>query len=435
MQSVEFYQHASNWSNRMILGDSLQTMASLSERESLRGKVQMIYMDPPYGIKFGSNWQVSMKNRSVGDKKSDVAREVEVIKAFRDTWELGINSYIAHLRDRLTVARDLLTDTGSFFMQIGDENVHLIRSLMDEIFGPKNYVAQIPFKKTSSKGGALLDSVNDYLVWYAKDCDRIKYRQTYAPRSEKAIASGYTWIEELSGARRRLTASENRGELPIEGRRFMTSSLVSASGGEGSAFEVKFDGKAYRPSKNSYWKTNKQGMGALAAAGRLMGIGNTLNYVRFEDDLSHVALTNWWDDTVQSTFATENMYVVQTYTKVIRRCLLMTTDPGDLVIDPTCGSGTTAFVSEQYGRRWITIDSSRVALAIAKQRLLGAKFPFYLLADSYEGGQKESQLSGKSIANANYRNDVRQGFVYQRVPRVTLRSIAQNPDLKKGCRE
>ena len=432
MQSVEFYQHESNWSNRMILGDSLQTMASLSERESLRGKVQMIYMDPPYGIKFGSNWQVSMKNRSVGDKKSDVAREVEVIKAFRDTWELGINSYISHLRDRLTVARDLLTDTGSFFMQIGDENVHLIRSLMDEIFGPKNYVAQIPFKKTSSKGGALLDSVNDYLVWYAKDRDRIKYRQTYAPRSEKAIASGYTWIEDPSGVRRRLTASENRGELPLEGRRFMTSSLVSASGGEGSAFEVEFDGKTYRPSKNSYWKTNKQGMEALAAAGRLMGIGNTLNYVRFEDDLSHVALTNWWDDTVQSTFATENMYVVQTYTKVIRRCLLMTTDPGDLVIDPTCGSGTTAFVSEQYGRRWITIDSSRVALAIAKQRLLGARFPFYLLADSYEGGQKESQLSGKSIANVNHRNDVRQGFVYQRVPRVTLRSIAQNPDFKKG---
>ena len=411
-KAVEFYRHDMSWSNRMILGDSLVVMASLVERERLAGQVQCIFMDPPYGIKYQSNFQPRMSKRSVADgKDDDLTREPEMIQAYRDTWELGVHSYLTYLRDRFTVARELLNESGSIFVQIGEENAHRVRALLDEVFGAENFVSQIPFVKTSGKGGALLDTVNDYLIWFARDIEKIKYRQLYVPRSDRAIASGYTWVESEDGARRRLTSAEIRGEVPVVGRRFMTSSLVSTSGGAGSAFQFDFDGKTYTPSRNTYWKTNVEGMTALAAAGRLMGIGNTLNYVRFEDDLSHVAITNWWNDTIESTFAVDKRYVVQTYTKVIARCLLMTTDPGDLVIDPTCGSGTTAYVAEQYGRRWITMDTSRVAMSIARERVLTATFPYYELRDPSR--------------------DVDGGFVYETLDRVTLRSIARGEDPEK----
>ena len=429
MQSVEFYQHASNWSNRMILGDSLQTMASLSERESLRGKVQMIYMDPPYGIKFGSNWQVSMKNRTVGDKKIDVAREVEVVKAFRDTWELGIHTYLTYLRDRMVVARDLLTESGSFFMQIGDENVHIVRSVMDEVFGAENFVSMVTFKKSSPLGSKGLAGVVDYLIWYGKSKSDLKLKTLY---QNKPIGAGgqYTYVELEDGTRRSMTKEEkvDPSQLPKYSRPFRTSDLASAGYTETCYFDFQFEGKTVKAQKRS-WKTNRVGMDRLITAGRLLGTKGVPMYVRYFDDKPVSEYSNLWDDTRS---AVDAKYVVQTSETVIQRCLLMSTDPGDLVIDPTCGSGTTAFVAEQFGRRWITIDSSRVALAIAKQRLIGAKFPYFLLSDTDEGRQKEQQVSGNPVVGGNCKGDIRQGFVYQRVPHVTLGSIAQNPDIKPG---
>ena len=423
---VEFYEHESNWSNRMILGDSLQVMASLDSRERLRGQVQMIYLDPPYGIKFGSNWQVSARKRDVKDGRlQDVAREVEQIKAFRDTWELGINSYLTYLRDRLMVARELLTESGSIFLQIGDENVHLVRALMDEVFGSNNFVSLIPFRKTSAVGGAHLDGTNDYLVWYARDLERIKYRQLYV--ASDLTLSAFPYVETDDGSASRATLSDVDGN-----RRFRTANLTSQSGGESTSMSVELDGQQYSPSRGSFWKTNERGMEALANAKRLVGNGRTLSFKRYYSDFPIRALTNWWEDTIQSTFAIENLYVVQTYTKVVQRCMLMCTDPGDLVLDPTCGSGTTAFVAEQWGRRWITIDTSRVALALARQRLMGARFPYYLLADSTDGRAKESKVSSGTLPPANPTNDIRHGFVYERVQHITLRSITNNPDLKEG---
>jgi adenine-specific DNA-methyltransferase len=429
MQSVEFYQHASNWSNRMILGDSLQTMASLSERESLRGKVQMMYMDPPYGIKFGSNWQVSMQSRKVGDKKEDIAREVEVVKAFRDTWEMGVSSYMAFLRDRLTVARDLLTISGSFFMQIGDENVHLVRSLMDEVFGPKNFISLIAFRKTSPLGSTGLGATADYLIWYARDKESMKYRKIFQQK-RSGQDSFYTFVETPDGNRRKLTREEldDPSMLPVGSRTYSEGFLISAGYTESCYYDFEFEGRTIKAQKKS-WATNSEGMQRLILAKRVVARGIVPRYVRYFDDFGVMDYTNMWADTGA---ATDLQYVVQTSTKIIERCLLMTTDPGDLVIDPTCGSGTTAFVAEQFGRRWITIDSSRVALAIAKQRLIGAKFPYYLLSDTEEGRQKEQQVSGKPVVGGNCKGDIRQGFVYQRVPHVTLGSIAQNPDIKPG---
>lgn len=429
MQSVEFYQHASNWSNRMILGDSLQTMASLSERESLRGKVQMIYMDPPYGIKFGSNWQVSMKNRTVGDKKVDVAREVEVVKAFRDTWELGIHTYLTYLRDRMVVARDLLTESGSFFMQIGDENVHIVRSVMDEVFGTENFVSLVAFRKSSPLGSSGLGAIADYLIWYARDKSVMKYRSIY--QSKKFGGDSlYSFIEDIDGTRRRMTKEERADSetIPEGSRPYREGPLISAGYTATCFYDFEFEGKIFKKQKYS-WKTNLDGMQRLITAGRISARGSVPSYIRYFDDFPVMEYTNMWVDTGG---ATDLKYVVQTSTKIIERCLLMTTDPGDLVIDPTCGSGTTAFVAEQFGRRWITIDSSRVALAIAKQRLIGAKFPYYLLSDTEEGRQKEQQVSGKPVVGGNCKGDIRQGFVYQRVPHVTLGSIAQNPDIKPG---
>lgn len=405
-KAVEFYQHDMDWSNRMILGDSLVVMTSLLERERLGGRVQCVFIDPPYGIKYQSNFQPNITDRNVKDgKDEDLTREPEMIQAYRDTWELGVHSYLAYLRDRLVVARELLTDSGSVFVQIGEENVHRARVLLDEVFGAGNFIAQIPFIKTPGKGARLLDSVNDYLIWFARSKESVKFHQLYQQRSDKSIAGNYTWIELPDGERRRLTAAEIRGEGTPSGRRFMTSSLVSASGGDNSQFPFTLDGETFRPSPNTYWKTNEAGMAALERAGRLIAIGRTLNYLRFEADLSHVALTNWWGDTIESTFAVDKRYVVQTNAKVIARCLLMTTDPGDLVLDPTCGSGTTAYAAEQFGRRWITIDTSRVALSIARERLLTATFPYYKLRDPAL--------------------DVDGGFEFEVLERITLRSIAR----------
>jgi adenine-specific DNA-methyltransferase len=427
---TEFYQHDQNWTNRMILGDSLHVMASLAEREGLRGKVQCIYFDPPYGIKFNSNFQWSTNSRDVKDGNKDhITREPEMVKAFRDTWRDGIHSYLTYLRDRLTVARDLLTESGSIFVQIGDENVHRVRAVMDEVFGDENSMSCIPFVKTSGKGGAGLDTVNDYLLWYAKSAKSLKYRQLYGERSQKSLDQGYTWVERPDGMRQRLRTAEIRGEDPMpDGNRFISAPLNSQSGGENSRFPVDLDGESYLPTVG-FWKTNAEGMRILKCANRLIGVSKTLAYVRYADDFSAVRINNWWGDTQESTFAAQKLYVVQTYSKIIQRCMLMTTDPGDLVLDPTCGSGTTATVAEQWGRRWITIDTSRVALALARARIMGARYPFYLLADSHEGQLKEAEVTRTAPSIQPTHGNIRHGFVYERVPHITLKSIANNTEI------
>lgn len=437
MESVDFYRHDANWSNRMILGDSLQVMASLADRERLRGKVQMIYIDPPYGIKFGSNWQVSARKRDVKDGKlEDAAREAEQIKAFRDTWELGIHSYLSYLRDRLLVARDLLTESGSCFVQIGDENVHLVRALMDEIFGPENFVSQVSFKTTSGAGSFaggtnVLASISDYIVWYARSLDHVKYRQLYLAKSVGQVGGGqYTWIETDAGVRRRAT----RDELADPRSRVLRPDQFTSQTtrvGQTTVFPVDVGERTYRPSKGG-WKTNAAGVKKLLHARRLLGIGNTLTYVRYLEDFPAYPVSNLWEDTVTSGFSDPKTYVVQTSAKVIERCMLMCTDPGDLVLDPTCGSGTTAFVAEQWGRRWITIDTSRVALALARQRVMGAKYPWYLLADSADGLAKEQSLTAQPLPKQEFTDDIRHGFVYARVQHITLKSIANNPDINQG---
>jgi adenine-specific DNA-methyltransferase len=436
---VDFYQHDANWSNRMILGDSLQAMASLSERENLRGQVQMVYIDPPYGIKFGSNWQASTRRRDVKDgAHQDAAREAEQIKAFRDTWQLGIHSYLGYLRDRLLAARELLTDSGSCFVQIGDENVHLVRALMDEVFGADNFVSLVSFRTTSgagsfSGGTNVLASTNDYIVWYAKSIEQIKYRQLYLGKSvSEAGGSQYTWIERSDGTRYRGTRAEL--ENPGTGRVFRTDQFTSQTTrvGQTTVFPIDLDGRSFLPSRGG-WKTNRAGATVLGNARRLQAVGNTLTYVRFMEDFAAFPISNSWVDTVTSGFADPKVYVVQTNAKVIERCMLMCTDPGDLIIDPTCGSGTTAFVAEQWGRRWITMDTSRVALALARQRVMGARYPYYLKADSLEGRTKEEQLAGgKPLPRAEVTDDIRYGFVYERLQHITLKSIANNPDIVEG---
>ena len=440
---VDFYRHHANWSNRMILGDSLNVMASLAEREALRGKVQMIYVDPPYGIKFGSNWQVSARKRDVKDGKlEDATREIEQIKAFRDTWERGIHSYLIYLRDRLEVAKDLLTETGAIFVQIGDENVHLVRSVMDEVFGSENFMTLINFATTSGAGSFavgtnVLATVTNYVVAYAKDLERVKYRQLYRSKEVGGEASSlYTQVLLAEGVVRPITAAERAGApLPTGARAFGVDNLTSQTTrvGQTTVFPIEIGGRTFLP-RTGGWKTNKQGMQRLLNAGRIhAGRGNNPGYIRYIDDFPASPLTNLWTDTLgQGQFGGDKIYVVQTANKIIERCMLMTTDPGDLVLDPTCGAGTTAFVAEQWGRRWITIDSSRVALALARQRLMGARFPWFLLADSAEGREKEGGLSGTPLPPAETMNDIRHGFAYERVQHVTLKSIANNPDIREG---
>jgi len=436
MQSVEFYQHAANWSNRLILGDSLQVMGSLAEREQLRGHVQMIYLDPPYGIKFGSNWQASTRKRDVKDGKlEDATREVEQIKAFRDTWELGVHSYLAYLRDRLVAAQDLLTESGSIFVQIGDENVHLVRTLIDEIFGSENFESQIAFTKTGGFASAGLDGVYDIVLWYSKNHFSLKYRQLYKPKIYGGPgSSGYTLLELDHGSHRAMTKDERADPscIPAAARIFDGTPLVS-SGAPGTPVPpFVLGGVPHSPPANSHWKTTPRGMERLAWAGRLVRLGKRIEYRRYFDDFPYVSLDNIWLGMGQRGFTGEQIYVVQTDPRVIERCVLLATDPGDLVLDPTCGSGTTAYVAEQWGRRWITIDTSRVALTLARQRIMGAKYPHYVLADSSAGRKHEEKLTGQTMPPSSTGNDIRRGFVYKRVPHVTLKSIANNPDIVEG---
>ncbi|MGD9840604.1 MAG: site-specific DNA-methyltransferase, partial [Candidatus Bipolaricaulis sp.] len=402
-QAVEFYKHAHGWSNRLIAGDSLLVMNSLLEKEGLAGKVQMIYIDPPYGIRYGSNFQPFVNKRDVKDgKDEDLTAEPEQIRAFRDTWELGIHSYLTYLRDRLLLARELLTESGSVFVQIGDENVHHVRELMDEVFGSANMVAAIAFQKARGMEGRLLNSVCDHLLWYAKDKAAVKYRDLYLPKeSVPGIVDQYDYIAMADGSKERPRPENASAAAAVssESRRFRLSPLSSFN----KPYTHSFQGKEF----TQRYITTPDGLRRLEAADRLYARGTVLWYVRYLDDFPLVPLTNVWADT-QSSFQ-EKMYVVQTAVKVVTRCLLMTTDPGDLVLDPTCGSGTTAYVAEQWGRRWITCDTSRVALAIARQRLMTAVFDYYELAHPTEG--------------------VGSGFKYKTVPHVTLKSIANNPEI------
>jgi adenine-specific DNA-methyltransferase len=435
---LEFYRHAENWSNRMILGDSLLVMNSLAEKEGLRGQVQMIYLDPPYGIRFASNWQPSTRTREVKEGKVDgMSREPEQIKAFRDTWKDGIHSYLAYLRDRLVVARELLREEGSIFVQIGDENVHLVRAVMDEVFQRHNFIAQIAVKKTSGATGVLLPGTIDHIVWFAKDRSRIKYRQPYVRRGLGPDGdTTYAFFQDDDLSRRRLGQSEisSIADTSKADRIFrlqsMTSQAMGREKGEGAAswFPVMIAGREVRPPMSARWKTNEEGMRRLVAAGRIEQSGAGIAYVRFHGDFPVFPITDLWSDT-QSGSAMDKVYVVQTSQRIVERCMLMTTDPSDLVLDPTCGSGTTAVVAEEWGRRWITTDTSRVALALARTRLMAGRFPAYLLRDSREGAAKEGEITARPLEGGPFRHDIRQGFVLERVPHVTLKSIANNAEI------
>ncbi|TCN30171.1 site-specific DNA-methyltransferase [Sinorhizobium americanum] len=426
---AEFYQHTKHWQNRMILGDSLQVMASLAEREEMRGKVQCIYFDPPYGIKFNSNWQVSTRNPTVKDgKKEDVSREPEQVKAFRDTWKDGIHSYLTYLRDRLMVARELLTESGSIFVQIGDENVHRVRAVMDEVFGEENFWAQVDFKKTAGLASDFLATSKDYIICFAKNKKAAKFRRLFSPKQAgQEGATQFTWAESPDGT---LRTSLGSTEAPSDWRLISHDNITSTGYATTTAYPLELFGRTFSLKQASQrWKTTAEGMRRLKSASRVMLVGSTPRYVRKLDDFPVFPITDVWSDTGVSGFADPRLYVVQTTTKVIERCILMVTDPGDLVLDPTCGSGSSATVAEQWGRRWITIDTSRVALALARTRLMSARYPYYLLADSREGRLKEQDTSGKILADTPVTGDIRQGFVYERAPHITLRSIANNAEI------
>jgi adenine-specific DNA-methyltransferase len=429
---TEFYQHDANWSNRMILGDSLAAMASLAEREGLRGKVQCIYLDPPYGIRFNSNFQWSTTSRDVKDGNKDhITREPEQVKAFRDTWRDGIHSYLTYLRDRLTVARDLLADTGSIFVQIGDENVHRVRTLMDEVFGDENFVSLVTFFKSGSQTSELLPSSTDFIVWYGKKIDATKMRPSWYHKLEgRSSTQVYRHVLLPDGSRRNLTRGEfdDPTLLPQGSKIYRLSGMTSASGSSTTTFEYELHKHKFRPPRGG-WRTNFQGMERLEKADMIVPSGSTVAHYKYVDDFSLSPHTNLWIDTGTGSFTDPKLYVVQTGSKVIERCLLMTTDPGDLVLDPTCGSGTMAYVAEQWGRRWITIDTSRVALALARARIMGARYPYYLLADSPEGQKKEGEVSRAPAKETPTHDDIRHGFVYERVPHITLKSIANNAEI------
>ncbi len=410
-EAVQFYQHDVDWANRLILGDSLQVMSSLARREDLAGKVQMIYLDPPYGIKFASNFQPEIGKRDVKDKETDLTREPEMVKAYRDTWTLGVHSYLAYLRDRLIAAKELLSDSGSIFVQIGDENVHLVRSVLDEVFGRENFIAEITLRKTTSATNLFLPAVADYVLWYGRNRQQTTYQAIYLDKGASG-AEHYSMVELPTGLRRSLTKEEREDGPPPEARLFTADQLQSASmgrdKGEGAAcwFPVEVAGTSYLPNQRSRWKTNESGIRRLIASDRVLPQDEALRYVRYIDDFSVYPLNNVWADIGG---APDRRYIVETATKIVERCILMTTRPGDLVLDPTCGSGTTAYVTEQWGRRWITIDTSRVAIAIARQRLLTARYDYFRFKDESKG--------------------VAGGLRYKTVPHITLKSIAQNANL------
>jgi adenine-specific DNA-methyltransferase len=429
---TDFYQHDQNWTNRMILGDSLQVMASLAEREGLRGKVQCIYFDPPYGIKFNSNFQWSTTSRDVKDGNAGhITREPEQVKAFRDTWRDGIHSYLTYLRDRLRVARDLLTDSGSLFVQIGDENVHRVRSLLDEVFGESQFCAQISFKKTGASTDDLIASGVDHLLWFARNRDRVKFRRLYSVRELGDDGTEeYMLVQEPDGRPRRATEAELLGMQPLpEGARaFRYTTLTSTHEYSQGLAPFAFQGRIFSRG-HRYWSTHPAGLGRCALSDRLVGRRQELSFRRYLSDFAALPIVTSWSDTMMSSRGEDKHYVVQTSSKVISRAVLMTTDPGDLVVDPTCGSGTTATVAEQWGRRWITIDTSRVALALSRARVMAARYPYYLLADSAAGLQKESEVSGRAKSRTPIMGSVRHGFVCERLPRITLRDIANNAEI------
>lgn len=417
---TEFYKYDANWQNRMILGDSLQVMASLSEREGLRGQVQCIYIDPPYGIKFNSNFQWSTTTRDVKDGKTDhITREPEQVKAFRDTWADGIHSYLSYLRDRFMIAHDLLDESGSIFVQIGDENIHRVRALLDEVFGQDNFVSEIVYRTTTGKASAALDSTRDFVLWYAKSVDSIKFRR---PWFRRQIEADQNFRFDFDQAGQLVSVADEPYRIA------RMNPITSQSASMSTTFEYPLFGKLFKPGKGG-WKTNYEGMERLRKASRLVYSGKTLGFIRPFSDFPYQAHSDIWDDTRQSGFGDPKMYIVQTSTTVVERCLLMGSDPGDLVLDPTCGAGTSATVAEQWGRRWITIDTSRVALALARARIMGARYPYYLLADSPEGQQKEAELTHGEPASAPTHGDIRHGFVYERVPHITLKSIANNTEI------
>lgn len=404
-EAIEFYQHGVDWTNRLIAGDSLVIMNSLLEKEGMAGQVQMVYIDPPYGIKYGSNFQPFVDKRDVKDKKDeDLSQEPEMIKAFRDTWELGIHSYLSYLRDRLLLAQELLADSGSVFVQISEENVHLISNICDEIFGVKNFVAQISFrKKTMPLGASYMEQMHDYIVFYAKDKEKLKFRQLYLPYLPEG-SQDWKWVELPDGSRREMTKAErqNYSMLPQGARPYRLKHPNPIGENESNKYPFEFEGKTYYPPQNG-WGMEEEKLRKLEKAKRIQVKGNLPNYILFLDDFPVTKLTTPWIDTVGPQ---GKSYVVQTDTVPIQRCMLMSTDPGDLVLDITCGSGTTAFVAEQWGRRWITCDTSRVAITLAKQRLMTATFEYYKLAHEEQG--------------------VGSGFVYKTVPHITLKSIANN---------
>jgi len=407
-EAIEFYKHRENWSNRLIAGDSLLVMNSLLEKEGMGGKVQMVYFDPPYGIKYGSNFQPFVNKRDVKDgNDGDLTTEPEMIKAFRDTWELGIHSYLTYLRDRLLLAKELLHESGSVFVQISDENVHHVREILGEVFGSENFVSLIAFTSTSGFSSSTLARTGDYLVWYAKDKSKIKYRQLYLDKDISIEGGNYKWIKLNDGSYRGLTSKEIKGEdkLPIDSKLYQPTSLVS-QGATSSLQEFEHQGKKYYPPTGQHWKTSVEGLQKLSKEGRIHIAENSIRYVRFVSDFSLKPITNLWTDTATGNFTDDKIYVVQTGTKLIARCLLMTTDPGDLALDLTCGSGTTAIVAENWGRRWITCDTSRVALTLTKQRMMVANFNYYELAYPSEG--------------------VGSGFNYETIPHIMLGTIANN---------
>jgi adenine-specific DNA-methyltransferase len=405
-QQIEFYQHEMNWANRLILGDSLLVMNSLLERELMAGKVQMIYMDPPYGVKFSSNFQPTLRtpDPSVQDKDENLTREPEMIKAYRDTWTLGIHSYLTYLRDRLLLCRELLADSGSIFVQINDQNLHHVRELMDDVFGAQNLVAVILYRRGGFQTSELLPSTFDYILWFTRERERATFHPLFVKTPlEEWFAGQQKWVELGDGNRRKLDEGE---AVPQGAKVFSHRAAYSATGSQASRFPVVLDGVEYLPPGGRGWSTNRDGFERLKGHRRLMGIGHSLRFLPFYDDFPYGFLTNGWTDTVTSGFEERKAYVVQTAPLIVQRCVLMTTDPGDLVFDPTCGSGTTAYVAEQWGRRWITCDTSRVALALARQRTMTATFPYYRLKHPDKG------VSG--------------GFDYKTVPHISLRSIAQN---------
>jgi len=406
-EAVKFYQHDVDWSNRLILGDSLVVMNSLAKREDLAGKVQMIYIDPPYGIKFSSNFQPEVGKRDVKDREKDLTREPEMVKAYRDTWTLGVHSYLAYLRDRLFAAKELLTDSGSIFVQIGEENIHLVRNLMDEVFGKQNFISQICFQTTPYATSTYLAPVYDSLLCYSRNKTKLKYRQIFGPKERLKGIDSYRYVETPNGFFRTMTKDELEvpSQIQVDWRRFQSTSLVS-QGASSTPQEFQFQGRTWTPPANSHWKTTIQGLDRVRKSNRILLAKNSVRFKSYLTDFPISIIHNIWTDMITGSFTEAKQYVVQTNPRVIERCLLMTTDPGDLVLDPTCGSGTTAYVAEKWGRRWITIDTSRVSIAIARQRLLTAKFDYFKLKD------KEKGVVG--------------GFVNKTVPHITLKSIAQN---------